>query len=414
MKLDNLFEAGNPWNYFENPGVKHGDACPKCGSPLKNKHHAGMGPPSHVGCKNNHAFKIKRAAKRSLRDLLNDIPSSPDHEGEEAEVEKFDAAAHSCPLKYRKEGDETWARRNASKCEACREEYESDFDDDLDAGFVGGTPEVAPGDHSIRPATDDRRRVKKPGQNEPIKADDSKVVRIIKTHRDMGGDEWNRKGDERYGKRIRNKAICSFAHSCHDPSAPMPDPMATRKTGPNRHNTWFVYNHMDTRVWPVSGMMGFSPKPYYERYILSKLECPVCSGELEGCDNSVSTTFGKPKPFCSEHVEMNPYPAELGKMLGSGGEPDPNKEHQRAKRHFRDVRGGVTEGEPNIRVGDEVKFEFRKPGKDGSGELVGVVIEVDKDFPTKSHRVKWVNPRTASLVKTWEDPATLEIIGKYT
>ena len=36
---------------------------------------------------------------------------------------------------------------------------------------------------------------------------------------------------------------------------------------------------------------------------------PIC--EFKGCHSSVSTKFGRPKPFCSNHVFENPYVQDL-------------------------------------------------------------------------------------------------------
>lgn len=44
-------------------------------------------------------------------------------------------------------------------------------------------------------------------------------------------------------------------------------------------------------------------------------EKPFC--EIEDCNNRVSTEFGKPKPFCKDHVFENPYVKNLIKKMES-------------------------------------------------------------------------------------------------
>lgn len=42
-------------------------------------------------------------------------------------------------------------------------------------------------------------------------------------------------------------------------------------------------------------------------------EKPFC--EIEGCTERVSTEFGRPKPYCKDHVFENPYVKDLVKRL---------------------------------------------------------------------------------------------------
>jgi hypothetical protein len=197
----------------------------------------------------------------------------------------------------------------------------------------------------------------------------------------------------------------------------MPDPYATLTTGANRHNEYFTDagpNETDDQVptvvngeqthqrpymiqWPISGLMGKKPKPEHAEFVYEKLRCPVCSGQIEGCDNRVSTEFGKPKKYCKDHVELSDYPSQLlGKFGGEGlpDQPDPNVSHRETAAKWKEQRAKF------IERGDEVK----------KGKLRGTVLEVDPEMEDRTHRVKWSNPKSEALTITWEDPKNLDLV----
>lgn len=59
-------------------------------------------------------------------------------------------------------------------------------------------------------------------------------------------------------------------------------------------------------------------------------EKPFC--EFKDCKNRVSTEFGKPKPFCKDHVLENPYVKDLLKRMEL---IDPNEDRKRANAAFK-------------------------------------------------------------------------------
>lgn len=252
-------------------------------------------------------------------------------------------------------------------------------------------------------------------------------MQLLKRHRDMGGEEWSRRGEERFGERIRSKAKCSWRHSCSDPSLPMPDPFATKVTGGPRHNEWFTDagpDEVDPRVpaivrgekthgrpylisWPISGLSGKKPKDEYADRVYNKLDCPVCSGRIEGCDNPVSTMFSRAKPLCSEHVKESPYPEELLQRYGGPGLPDAPDDAAEVAERWREYKA------EELQVGDRVVVRQRnnqlKQGFKGTGPLVGELLEIDPEMEDRTHRVKWENPKAVKTPITWVDPEDLDI-----
>ena len=306
---------------------------------------------------------------------------------------------HTCRIEYRKPDDQSWARRNASRCPVCEIEYESE----LDSGFSGEDFAPRPGDVEAKPAPSaGRRRQSRPGAFGTGRASapsptDPLIMQQLKALRDMGGEEWSRRGD-RFGKRVRSKPVCSYLHTCTDPSAPMPDPFATLATGPGRHNTYFTdagpSDPEYTQEWPISKLYGKKPKGEWREFINEKLKCPVCNGSISGCDNPVSTEFGRPKPFCREHVLESPYPKELAGRLLAGEEPDPNKDYQATEKAWRSKRAGF------IKPGDHVKLR----------KLRGTVLDIDEEMADRTHRVEWENPEAEALRITWVDPEDLDLV----
>lgn len=60
--------------------------------------------------------------------------------------------------------------------------------------------------------------------------------------------------------------------------------------------------------------------------------------KVPGCDRKVSTEFGRPKPFCSAHIEQSPYIQNLMKRVEAhyAGEPDSERnDRERAEKAFR-------------------------------------------------------------------------------
>lgn len=62
-------------------------------------------------------------------------------------------------------------------------------------------------------------------------------------------------------------------------------------------------------------------------------EKPFC--ELAGCNNRVSTEFGKPKPFCKDHVLENPYVKNMLKQMAL---IDPKEDRKRANAAFEEAK----------------------------------------------------------------------------
>lgn len=321
----------------------------------------------------------------------------------------FEAAeGHTCRFPPKGPDDEAQMRRNRRTCKLCDEMYEAALDAELGVMPTGQEVE-RPGEVEARPGeTFKQKRVSKPGpfgtgRPAPIQPGDSPLVQLLKTVRDTGGEEWSRRGEkeERFGKRIRKKPTCSFRHTCTDPSAPMPDPYATLATGPGRHNEYFMDAGPGdpdyTREWPISGLLGKKPKPEFADFVYEKLNCPVCSRKVQGCDNPVSTQFGKPKKFCKEHIDLEGYPAELMGRLGGEGlpdQPDPSKDYREVEAKWRKVRA------KHIQVGDRVKLR----------KQVGTVLEVDPEMEDRTHRVEWDDPKAEALRITWVDPETLDLV----
>ena len=62
-------------------------------------------------------------------------------------------------------------------------------------------------------------------------------------------------------------------------------------------------------------------------------EKPFC--ELPGCSSRVSTEFGRPKPFCKDHVLENPYVQDMLKRMEG---IDPKEDRKRANRVFEEEK----------------------------------------------------------------------------
>ena len=324
-----------------------------------------------------------------------------------------ESSDHTCRVKYRKPDDEDWARRNQRTCSACKAEYEAE-EDDLDSGFIGDIPDELQAepeptqDNILQRIKDlvkyDPRQHHKPGafgtgRPASIKPTDSPAVAAIKIARDTKANRNPRTG---LGITKRDKDKCGHNHSCKShPSGrpawnyPMPDPAATRMTGKQRFNWMFKYSPKNTFEWPVSGMMGYEPKDEYRDYVMSKLACPVCSGQVEGCDNPVAQEYTAEKPFCTEHLDESPYPKELlARYGGKGlpGAPDPNDDYRATKKHWEKTRAKYLER------GTAVKL----------GKQTGTVLEIDPEMEDRTHRVKWDNPKSEALRITWVDPEKLD------
>lgn len=315
---------------------------------------------------------------------------------------------HTCRIQYRKPDDEDWARRNRKTCPVCAAEY----DEELDRGFIGDAPTPEEEEElegmpsageflSKLMARDDPRRLHKPGEFgtgrvSGVKPEDSLTVAALKLWRDR-----NINVDPRTGiakpRHVRDK--CGYKHTCGShPSGrpawnyPMPDPVATRTTGKQRYNFMFKYNPTHTFQWPVSGMMGFEPKPEFEDYVKSKLSCPVCNGTVEGCDNPVAQEYGQPKPFCTEHLMQSPYAREVAGRVADA--PDPNVDYRETEARWKKTRAAA------LRPGDKVSL----------GKQVGTLLEVDPEMEDRTHRVRWDNPKTEALRITWVDPEKLDLV----
>jgi hypothetical protein len=326
-----------------------------------------------------------------------------------------ESSDHTCRLQYRKPDDDNWARRNRKVCKACALEYERE-EDDLDSGFIGDIPKElepkpAPSKADIQQqildlVKMDPRREHKPGpfgtgRPASIKPTDSSVVAGIKAIRDKNLNVDPATG---IGKVKKYRDTCGYQHTCTShPSGrpawnyPMPDPLATKTTGKQRYNWMFKYNPTSIFRWPVSGMIGFEPKDEYRDYVMSKLKCPVCSGEVEGCKNPVAQEYTAQKPFCTEHLEESPYPKELmAKYGGKGlpGAPDPSADYRETEKAWKKTRSKY------IERGDKVKL----------GKQTGEVLEVDSEMEDRTHRVRWDNPKAEALRITWVDPDTLDLV----
>lgn len=276
-----------------------------------------------------------------------------------------EATEHTCQPEEKQPGESWAAWGNRKKnCPGCEAEAEAE----LEAGFIGDPDEPPP--------------VEKPGEveertGETLEFDENKpmVMQILDILQSMGGEKWNRRGPwrERYGKRIRKKDKCTYGHTCEDPQNPLP----TFGRGVGKK----IFS-------PVTG----APKEEYRDYYLSKNRCPACTGEA-GCDNPVSTEFGRPKPFCAEHVGESPYPKELGGRLEAGEEPDPSADYLERKKEWETTRA------THLRPGDQVK----------KGKLRGHILEIDPSMEDRTHRVKWSNPKAEALRVTWVDPKTIDL-----
>jgi hypothetical protein len=399
MKLTDLHETSEP------EGYKHGDPCPACGSELRNKYTT-MGAPSGVICRNKHLFS--RIPSKKKTEMADFDPS--EFWGQEEEKPAAPSVEHTCRIQYRKPEDEDWSRRNQRRCAACAQEYE----DELDLGFIGDVPddvEVEPevGDVDISqrikdlikydPRQDHRAGKFGTGHAAALTPYDSPVMAGLKARRDKHSQRNEVTGR---GKVMKYKDRCGLNHTCHShPSGkpaqnyPIPDPVATRTTGKQRYNWMFQYSPLNTFEWPVSKMVGFEPKDKYRDYVMSKLECPVCSGEKEGCDNSVAQEYGAPKPFCSEHLSLSPYPKELTDKYGDfdNWEHDPSSGAQ-----FRTwIRDREKLPDFGFRKGDRVVVVNGQgqvvPSWGESGGLVGTIIEIDSEMADRTFHVEWDNPK---------------------
>ena len=76
---------------------------------------------------------------------------------------------------------------------------------------------------------------------------------------------------------------------------------------------------------------------------------PIC--KLTGCTMSVSTKFGKPKPFCKDHVLENPYVQDMLKRMEL---IDPKEDRKRADialkaaKEQQDLDDAISDSEGNI------------------------------------------------------------------
>ena len=234
------------------------------------------------------------------------------------------------------------------------------------------------------------------GETMEYSQDQPTMMQLLDIIKDMGGEKWNRRGPwhERYGRRRRQRDQCIFGHTCEDPWESLPIPG--------------TQTAMSRKVFAWSGR----PKPEYLDYYLTKDRCPACQNpEKSGCPNKVSTKYGRPKPYCKEHVGLSDYPKELLDKWGEGmkehpfapswekDSKDPGKEHRDYTKRWKKTQG------KQVREGDRVKAIS---GARGRG--IGTVIAVDPNLADLTHRVKWEKPAAQALEITWENPESLDVI----
>lgn len=422
MRLNHLHEAGKPnWDYSKEE-AKHGDLCPKCGQRLTNKY-TKMGKPSFVGCKNFHAYR-RATGEPAGRGYQMFDPEKFWHDYN-VEVEKVKAhgprvgEAHSCGVESARGAPlagsnlERWYRQHADDCHACDHAYDTLLDQEMgDLPYAGDDLEsVGEKSQSFDELLDQLLKKVDPraghvpgefgtGRPEAIKPTDSKVVKAIKAIRDLG----YRRGES--GEIVIGdyKDRCGWEHTCREhPSGypawnfPMPDPVLTGDKKKTQGFNMFRYAPESTLEWPRSGAVGYEPKGEFETYVFSKLRCPVCSGGSKGCVNPVAHEYGKPKPYCTEHMLSAPYPQELMRKYGGEGlpdQPEPTQDYRSSEKKFRETQGKLLERGDRVRLGKEL----------------GTVLEVDPEMEDRTHRVQWDNPRTKALEITWVDPEDLDLV----
>jgi len=386
MKLNLLYEQPEPEESLEdllgqydeksdtlkrrpNPGVSDGDSCPECGSELELKSRASpYGERKFwLGCSNGHRYVVDRPTP---------TPSSkPTSKG----------AGHTCKPAG-KQPNESWASygKRTTRCPGCKADEDAEYAS-WDAEMAADDePENRPGDVEERAEPEDEFDESQP-----------KMMQILNTIRAMGDKAWNRRGPlhERYGKRIRNKELCSFGHTCRDPQLPIP--VFGRGLGKGEYGIFSL----------VTGDV----KPEHREYYLEKNNCPACqyfrsnkTGEGPGCLNKVSTKYGRPKPYCKEHIDQSPYIADLMQKAAEGqGKPMGKKEADEA---FKAAK------REHIEIGDKIKGAGR-----GITGNIGVVTDIDPNNNPRTHQIKWETvqkgkqdvPYGGGLA--WVDPADLKV-----
>lgn len=178
MKLRILFEATKtllgcsnyPWcSYKTHPDkAEEGSACPSCalrGDKSK------KGPGKLV----KRGFSYKKPGEAKV---------GPDDAG----------VAHTCGPRADGETHKDVAIRNKA-CEGCAAQKQAE-EDYWERSIAAAPSKDLPGDVQDR------------GTGIQLDPNQSKVMQILDVHKQMGGEKWSRRGKNRYGKRIRKKAIC--------------------------------------------------------------------------------------------------------------------------------------------------------------------------------------------------------------
>ena len=256
---------------------------------------------------------------------------------------------------------ETWgqygARLKAEKAARREREIEQNF-----------PPETVPEPEEASPG--DVEALSEP--SESGESGDSMVMRIMRALKAMGGERWSRRGEERFGKRIRERPICRAYHTCD------------------------VLPHGVTEN-DIFDPVTYMPRKDYLEWYLKRENCPVCRGDTPGCKNAVSTEYGKPKEFCSDHIELG---SEHVRKLMGGEHPDELEDDRRSRADWADERAGWIEKGDRVVMGTGVNIQH------------GVVVGIDHKMKDgRTHVVRWDKPKSRALEVTYVDPVKLDIEG---
>lgn len=259
-----------------------------------------------------------------------------------------------------KRKDETWAQYGARLKAEKEARREREIEQNFPPEGVPEPEEVAPGDVEAVPP---------PSEEE---GGDSQVMRIMRALAAMGGEKWSRRGEERFGRRIRERPRCRAGHTCD----PLPHGVSERD----------IFD-------PVTYM----PREDYLEWYLKRENCPVCRGDRPACGNRVSTVYGKPKEFCSDHIELG---SEYVRNVMGGARPDELEDEAKYREEWPETRAGW------IEKGDRVVM--------GTGPNIqhGVVVGIDyKMKDGRTHVVRWDKPKSRALEVTYVDPRKLDLEG---
>lgn len=144
-----------------------------------------------------------------------------------------------------------------------------------------------------------------------------------------------------------------------EPEKPVEEPGSSLKLDPNKSKIMQILDILRGIPHGAIGTgIGSSGKTGIEREIRPdekpeevrrKLYKNKTDCKFPGCDKQVTTEFGRPKPYCTDHIDESPYIKDLKKKVDEfyAGEPESElKERNRAREAFEKAEEEYGDPEP--------------------------------------------------------------------